>query len=54
MASAFLFVAAATQVLVNPFEDLVAREKERVRVADEERAAKEKLKSNASAAAAAK
>ncbi|EEC12521.1 peptidyl-prolyl cis-trans isomerase, putative [Ixodes scapularis] len=29
---------------VNPFEDLVAREKERVRVADEECAAKEKLK----------
>ncbi|CAN7994570.1 unnamed protein product, partial [Ixodes pacificus] len=44
----------STEVLVNPFEDLVAREKERVRVADEERAAKEKLKSNASAAAAAK
>ncbi|CAN7976214.1 unnamed protein product [Ixodes persulcatus] len=36
----------STEVLFNPFEELVAREKERVRVADEERAAKEKLKLN--------
>ncbi|CAN8004193.1 unnamed protein product [Ixodes hexagonus] len=44
----------STEVLVNPFDDLVAREKEKIRVADEERAAKQKLKSSASAAAAAK